>query len=160
VDLLCAQLLALCLDLGGRGMDILAGYTGGSLGSGDAGELAQALAWPAALPLSGGEGGPRKGRRSSAGAAGPLPELPAAGRGTCVLALPRTTAGGGALDRFLSRLAARDSGEAPPCDIVFVYQEPSLREIAESCARLYGARGGIRAFAMAVPPGGPEEGAP
>jgi hypothetical protein len=154
VDLLCAQVLTICLELSGRGLDILTGYTGGPLYSGDAAELAQALAWPAALPLPGGEKLSRPWAliRHTREPAAP-PELPSAGRGTCVLALPRTTTGGGrdssALDRFLSRPA----GEAAPCDIIFVYTEnPALREGAESCARLYGSRGGVRAFAMALRP--------
>ena len=160
VDLLCAQVLAICLDLSGRGMDILAGYTGGPLYGGDATELAQALAWPAALPLPGGEKLPRswtqlhgKGdRRGVSGGPASPPELPVAERGTCILALPRTSIGGGirgssALDRFLSRPAF-------PCDIIFVHTGASpLRETAESCARLYGSRGGVRAFAMALRPG-------
>jgi hypothetical protein len=160
VDMLCAQALAICLDLGGRGMDILTGYTGGPLSGGDAAELAQALAWPAALPLPGGGKLPRPWtliRRAPApgadpGGPGSPPGLPSAGRGTCILALPRTSIGGGrdssALDRFLSRSAGA------PCDIVFVYTEPRLRETAESCVRLYGSRSGVRAFALA-PQGGP-----
>jgi hypothetical protein len=168
VDLLCAQLLAAALDLSGRGMDLLTGYTGGVLRGGDAAELGEALAWPAALPLPGGAagslkrgGGPRK--RLAAAAPGPLPELPAADRGTCILALPRTVIGGGAagssaLDRFLSR--PQSAGEIPPCDIIFIYPDPSLREAAEGCARLYGSRRGVRSFALAVRPGGAENGAP
>jgi hypothetical protein len=175
VDLLCAQVLAICLDLGGRGMDVLTGYTGGPLCGGDAAELAQALAWPAALPLPGGGKLPRPwalirrmpepagysgGFGGPGGLSGPPPELPSAGRGTCILALPRTTTGGGkdssALDRFLSRPAC----DAAPCDVIFVYTaEPApLRESAEGCARLYGSRAGVRAFAMALRPGGPEGG--
>jgi uncharacterized protein (DUF58 family) len=160
VDLLCAQVLALCLDLSRRGMDVLAGYTGGSLHGGNGAELAQALAWPAALPLPGGKEAPRPRAliRRALGFGprfpkqeGPPPELPSAGRGTCILALPRTSAGGGkdssALDRFLSRPA----GET---DIIFVYTGgPRRRESAESCARLYGSRSGIRAFALALQPG-------
>jgi hypothetical protein len=171
VDLLCAQLLALCLDLGSRGMDLLTGYTGGALRGGDAAELGEALAWPVALPLSGGAAGSPRRRgpgdpeKRRAAAPGPLPELPAAERGTCVLALPRTTIGGGAagssaLDRFLSRPASQSAGETPPRDIVFIYSDPSLREAAESCARVYGVRRGVRAFAMAVRPKGTETGTP
>jgi hypothetical protein len=161
VDLLCGQLLALCLDLGGRGVDLLTGYTGGPLRGGDAAELAQAMAWPAALPLSGGPPrGPGKGSAPE-----PLPDLPSAEQGACILALPRTVIGGGAagssaLDRFLSRLASRTPGETPSCDIIFIYTAASQREAAESCARLYGARRGIRAAAMAVRPGGAESEAP
>jgi hypothetical protein len=165
VDLLCAQVLAICLDLGGRGMDVLTGYTGGSLYGGDAAELARAMAWPAALPLPGGGKLPRpwallrRARKPAGGSGGPAvppPELPSAGRGTCILALPRTTTGGGkdssALDRFLSRPAE----DAAPRDVIFVYtEEAPLRESAESCARFYGSRAGVRAFAMALQPCGP-----
>jgi uncharacterized protein (DUF58 family) len=169
LDLLCAQALALCLDLNRRGLDVLTGYTGGSLCGGDGAELAQALAWPAVLPLSGGNaprprglsralpwalirrvllrpGESRKPEPSSP------PELPSAGRGTCILALPRTTGGSSALDRFLSRLPAGEAGGT--CDIIFVYTEdPRRRENAESCTRLYGSRAGVRAFALALPSG-------
>jgi hypothetical protein len=166
VDLLCAQVLALCLDLSRRGMDVLSGYTGGSLQGGDGAALAQALAWPAALPLPGGRGASRPWglpwpwtliRRALGFGPRPIqegspPELPSAEWGTCILALPRTSTGGGrnssALDRFLSRSA----GET---DIIFVYSEdPRRRESAGSCARLYGSRNGVRAFALALP-GGP-----
>jgi hypothetical protein len=153
LDLLCAQALALCLDLKRRGMDILIGYTGGSLQGGEAAELAQALAWPAALPLPGGNARPWGRSRTRKGLPEPPapPELPPAGRGTCILALPRTTTGSGALDRFLARPAG-EAGES--CDIIFVYTEdPRRRESAESCARLYGARTGVRTFALALPSG-------
>jgi hypothetical protein len=140
VDMLCAQALAMSLDLAGRGMDVLAGYTGGEIRGGP--DLARAMAWPASLPLPGPAG---KGK----GPGGPPPELPAADRGTCILALPRTSAGAAALDRFLSR---RPSPSAP-CDIFFLYAENGpgrLAEAAEACARLYGSRNAVRAGALAV----------
>jgi hypothetical protein len=160
VDLLCEQVLAISLDLSGRGMEVLTGYTGGALRGGDPAELARAMAWPAALPLPAGERralergrGPGSARRGSAKkssarpGSGQAPELPAAEGGTCILALPRTTGGqdSGALDRFLSRRA----GNALPCDIIFLYTG-ELREEAETCARIYGARNAVRAFAMEV----------
>jgi hypothetical protein len=167
VDLLCAQALAIALDFAGRGMDVLTGYTGGELRGGDAGELAQAMAWPAALPLSASAPGPgsrlqaalrrapRRNRPLSA-----LPELPSADRGTCILALPRTL-DSGALDRFLSRRAAgAESASLLPCDLIFLCRrgDPApLREAAETCARLYGARNAVRATALIVPEADGEE---
>jgi hypothetical protein len=163
VDLLCAQALAIALDFAGRGMDVLAGYTGGKLRGGDAGELAQAMAWPAALPLS--APGPEPGAglwaalRRAPRRKRPLPppELPSADRGTCILALPRTL-DSGALDRFLSRRAAGEEASSLPCDIIFLCRrdDPApLQEAAETCARLYGARNAVRAQAIALNiPGG------
>jgi hypothetical protein len=157
LDLLCAQALAIALDLNRRGMDVLVGYTGGELRGGDGAELSQALAWPAALPLS--VPGKRRDRDL------PLPELPpAADRGTCILALPRSLGGpeSGALERFLARRGAgAESGAS--CDILFLYPAdgpPALREAAETCARLYGGRGGLRARALGLEgPGSDREGA-
>jgi hypothetical protein len=139
-------------------MDVLAGYTGGKIWEGES--LAQAMAWPASLPLAdpAGKGcGPsrsgRPGKKTKPGAAPPeraLPELPSADRGTCILALPRTSGGTDALDRFLNRRAS----PPPPCEIVFLYTENGpapVREAAETCARLYGARNAVRAQAIAVP---------
>jgi uncharacterized protein (DUF58 family) len=130
VDLLCAQALALVRDLVGRGMDVLTGYTGGEIRVGE--DPAQSMAWPASLPLH-----------------GPA-ELPSPDRGTCILALPRSSVGEAALDRFLKRL----SSQPLPCDMLFLYPEQGpapVREAAETCARLYGGRSGLRAQALAVP---------
>ncbi|MDR3146865.1 MAG: DUF58 domain-containing protein [Treponema sp.] len=138
LDLLCVQALTLALDLAGRGMDLLTGYTGGRLRGGE--ELARAMAWPASLPL------PAPGK----GPAEQPPELPSADRGTCILALPRTSVGTDALDRFLTRRAS-----APmPCEILFLYPENAseqVREAAETCARLYGSRNAVRAWAVEAP---------
>ncbi|MDR2376960.1 MAG: DUF58 domain-containing protein [Treponema sp.] len=150
VDLLCVQALTIALDLAGRGMDVLTGYTGGKIQDGD---LVQAMAWPASLPLPGPAGkGQRPGKDRSLGreTGGALPELPSLDRGTCILALPRTSGGTGALDRFLNR---RPSPPLP-CDIIFLYTEngpDQIREAAETCARLYGARNAVHAQALAVP---------
>jgi hypothetical protein len=215
VDLLCAQALAIALDLSGRGMDVMVGYTGGKLWSGDGAELSQALAWPAALSLSvpappAGPRGRLRAALSGGGAAGragagladtaggradaaeapagpgvgpgpagsgpgrakrrdrdlPPPELPlATDRGTCVLALPRSLAGpdSGALERFLARRGpAGPEAGAPSCELFFLYQvddPPSLREAAETCARLYGGRSGLRAQALGLESPAVDEGA-
>jgi hypothetical protein len=166
VDLLCAQALAIALDFTRRGMDVLTGYTGGKLRGGDPAELEEALAWPAAwptalavpgfVPAAGLWARLRGGRRR--GAETPRPELPlGADRGTCVLALPRSFGGAdsGALERFLSRRAAGpEAGSSSPlCDLIFLYQAegpPVLREAAETCARLYGSRSGLRAQALGL----------
>jgi uncharacterized protein (DUF58 family) len=205
VDQLCEQALAIALAFTGRGMDVLIGYTGGPLTGGDGEELAEAMAGPSVImraPSTGrGKGRPLDNTFSA--------ELPIAGRGTCILALPRTTGGTGAtaLDRFLTRRAGgavfapaagpsnataglgggdgNDSPAAPgtsggpqssaPCEIIFIYPDDgvprvsaaqrqeglagsktargkaaAIRETAETCARLYDSRAGVRALAMAA----------
>jgi hypothetical protein len=128
VDLLCVQALTMARELAGRGMDVLTGYTGGTIREGDP---AQAMAWPASLPVS-----------------GPA-ELPSVDRGTCILALPRTSAGTSALDRLLGRRPPPPL----PCDILFLYTEDGpglIQEAAETCARLYGARNAVRSQAVPI----------
>jgi hypothetical protein len=182
VDLLCTQALTMALDLAGRGMDVLIGCTGGKIRGGDAAELGEALAWPAALPvpasslpavpvppLPGRKDRDRKRQGKQRMADNGMQELPlAADRGTFILALPRTTGGASALDRFLSRRAGGEAA-SPPCDIIFLYysetgrpedgpasprkaglREVSLRETAETCARLYGSRNALRARALGL----------
>jgi hypothetical protein len=131
VDLLCENALALALDYSGRVMDVSIGYTGGGITGGGPGELAAVLAYPAALPFS------------------VSLELPAAddARGVLVLALPRTgDSGAAALENFLKKRGAKQS-----VDLLFLYGEDSsrrgasLEENAETCARLYGGKGGVRA---------------
>jgi hypothetical protein len=130
VDLLCENALALALEYTDRGMEVSLGYTGGEgLHGGGAGELAAALAYPAARSLS---------------AAGDLPALGDA-RGVLVLALPRTWGSATALDRFLKK-----KGAAMPMDLLFLYtgdeggRGNSLEESAETGVRLYGS-GGVHA---------------
>jgi uncharacterized protein (DUF58 family) len=128
VDLLCENALALATASLDRGMDVLAGYTGGGLRGGTQGELAEFLAYPAALPL----GSPE--------------DLPAApgGRGALILALPRTAEG--ALDRYLKK-------QDPPAeaDPLFLYRGEGLDEAAAACVRLYRQKGGGRARRIRVP---------
>jgi uncharacterized protein (DUF58 family) len=123
VDLLCEHALALALAYLDRGMDIQAGYTGGGLRGGSAAELAEALAYPAALPLSAGEA---------------LPEV--SGRGVLLLALPRDSGEGAALDRFLRKREGKQE-----VDLVFLYQGEGLAEAAETCVRLYHQKPGLHA---------------
>jgi uncharacterized protein (DUF58 family) len=131
VDILCRGALAAALEFSGRGVEVSIGYTGGKIREGNASEMAQALAWPAALPL-----------------ASP-PDLPSPpeGRaaGILILALPRTRAAPAALDRFL-----KARGPDRSADLFFIYEEGNpkaadLKEAAEICAAIYGRKPGIHA---------------
>jgi hypothetical protein len=121
VDNLCENALAAALEFASRGMDILVGYTGGTI----LGEnMAAALALPAALPLSSMEN---------------LPEVPR-DRGVLILALPRSSSEPSALDRFLK---GRDSKQG--LDLFFLYDSNNSRvaeweEAAKICANLYGRK--------------------
>jgi hypothetical protein len=142
-DLLCGYALAGVAAYAEAGMEIAVGYTGGSIRGGSPGELAAALAYPSALPLTGSE---------------ELP-LPEEGQGILILALPRAyfpagepgAAGdgksggaeaGAALDRFLKRRGNRYT------DICFLYGEegPAGAEAAaETCVNVYNRKGGVYA---------------
>jgi uncharacterized protein (DUF58 family) len=132
VDLLCENALAAALEYTSRGIHVAAGHTGGGIREGSPPELAEALAYPAALPLPGTENLPR------------TPE----DRGLLILALPRTAGnfaprGAGdstALDRFLSR-----RGNKETLELIFLYEGDEPEESAEACARRYRQRGGIYA---------------
>jgi uncharacterized protein (DUF58 family) len=133
VDLLCENALAAALEYTESGMDILVGYTGGKIRGGAAADLAEALAWPAALSLSGPEDYP----------------VPGEDRGLLILALPRSSGESSALDRFLKK---RDPKQW--VDLVFLYEDDSpetgaaaaaLQGAAETNVRLYGQKPGIRA---------------
>jgi hypothetical protein len=130
VDLLCENALALVLDDLARGIDVLTGYTGGRLRGGSAAEAAEALAYPAALPLSAGED---------------LPEPD--GRGVLLLALPRDSGGNAALDRFL-----RKPGANRPVDLVFLYQGEALDKAAETCVRRYDQNAGLHVRCLRLSP--------
>jgi uncharacterized protein (DUF58 family) len=137
VDLLCENALAAALDFSEAGMDILFGYPGGGIRGGAAVDLAEALAWPAALPLSGPEDYP----------------VPAEDRGFLILALPRSAGGNSALDRFLKK-----RGPKQQADLIFLYEEDqihragngaaALREAAETGVRIYGQKPGVYAGAF------------
>jgi uncharacterized protein (DUF58 family) len=132
VDLLCANALSLSLACTGAGMDVLTGYTGGTIRGGTDAELAAALAWPFALPLN----------RGALNAEFPTP---GEDRGVLILALPRSTSGESALDRFLKRLQPNRK-----IDLAFLYNGSSRtirarNEAAETCAALYGRWSGVSA---------------
>jgi uncharacterized protein (DUF58 family) len=148
VDLLCENTLAAALEYSGPGMDILTGYTGGKI-RGQA-DLAEALALPAALPLSGPEDYP------------PAPE----DRGILILALPRCAGEASALDRFLKKRDPKqqidliflcgDGGgsckaKGPPAATVFTSGGAAdLAAAAENNVSLYGQKPGVRAVAFMV----------
>jgi hypothetical protein len=118
-------------------MDILVGYTGGKIRGGAAADLAEALAWPAALSLSD---------------PGDYP-VPGEDRGFLILALPRSAGENSALDRFLKR---RDPKQR--MDLVFLYEDErlpgaaatALRAAAETGARVYGQKPGVHAGAFCI----------
>ena len=136
VDLLCENALAAALDFSEAGMDILVGYTGGKIRGGPAADLAESLAWPAVLPLSGPEDYPS----------------PSEDRGFLILALPRSAGESSALDRFLKK---RDPQQQ--VDLVFLHEEnqpgagdktAALQGAVETCVRIYGQKPGVHAGAF------------
>jgi uncharacterized protein (DUF58 family) len=143
VDLLCENALAATLEYAEAGMDILVGYTGGKIRGGPAADLAEALAWPAALPLS---------------APGDYP-TPGEDRGFLILALPRFSGENSALDRFLKN---RDPKQQ--IDLAFLYGDDdsrgsggraALAAAAETNVGIYGQKPGVHAGAFCCPgPGG------
>ncbi|MCL2319136.1 MAG: DUF58 domain-containing protein [Treponema sp.] len=166
VDLLCENALAVALDFSSLGMDILIGYTGGSISGGkeesaplDAGELAAALAFPAAIYRSAGTAElPRTDlpganldlRRADLRRANlDLPPAPG-DRAVLILALPRTSADTSALDRFLKKREPKQE-----TDIVFLYnpldsRAAELEDSARVCVNLYNGKAGIHAVKAAV----------
>jgi hypothetical protein len=110
-------------------MDVEIGYTGGKIQGGTATELAEILAYPAALPLS---------------AVAELPEV--SDRAVLLLTLPRDSAEGAALDRFL-----RKRGSGRGVDLVFLYRGEGLDEAAETCVRLYRHKPALHARRLRLP---------
>jgi hypothetical protein len=129
VDRLCENAMEVVLDYSDQGMSIFIGYTGGKIQSGSKSELAAALAYPAAIPLTGG-----------------LEELPLSpeDRGILILALPRSNTASAALDRFL-----KNRPSIQKVEILFLYQNESLYNQAEGNARLYGQYHGVSAHSIA-----------
>jgi uncharacterized protein (DUF58 family) len=126
VDLLCENALAAVLEYSERaGAEVLVGYTGGGIRGGNAAELADALAYPAALPFTPAE-------------KGELPGTP--DRGVLILALPRTGTEPSALDRFLK---GRMPGQT--AEILFLYTGDLPDKAAETCVSIYGQKGGVHA---------------
>jgi hypothetical protein len=130
VDLLCENALALAAAYLNRGVDILAGYTGGGLRGGTQGDLAEFLAYPAALPLASGEDLPG----------------PPGDRALLILALPREAGETSALDRCLKK--RRPPAEA---DLIFLYRGDGLDEAAAACVRRYRRKGGCHARYIRIP---------
>jgi len=145
IDMLCENALAAALACAESGMDVLIGYSGGVMCNGNVSplspaELATALAWPAASPLS---------------ASLNLPAAPD-GCGILILSLPRSSAEPSAIDRFLNNTARNDSSSRPVellflCDgsgSTIAYTERLAA--AEVCAALYNQRPGVRARVFGV----------
>jgi hypothetical protein len=153
VDLLCENALAAVLEYGER-TEVLIGYTGGGIRGGNPAELADALAYPAALPLAPAGGSaafPRRifphpaGPAGLSGAAGDgafvpaeLPQAP--DRGVLILALPRSGAETSALDRFLKKRTPQQTTE-----LLFLYEGDRPEEAAGTCVSIYGQKGGVHA---------------
>jgi uncharacterized protein (DUF58 family) len=144
IDLLCENALAAALACTESGMDVLIGYSGGvipgviqggNVSPLPASELAAALAWPAASPLS---------------AAAKLPAAPD-NCGVLILALPRSSAATSAMDHFLNDTSNR------PVELLFLYGSDGNTvayserlAAAEVCAALYNQRAGVRARVFGV----------
>ena len=139
IDLLCENALAAALACTESGMDVLIGYSGGVMRGNvsplPATELAVALAWPAASPLS---------------ASVKLPAVPD-NCGVLILALPRSSAESSSIDRFLNDTANR------PVELLFLYGSTGgtiayseRLAAAEVCAALYNQRTGVRARVFGV----------
>ncbi|GHV04981.1 hypothetical protein FACS189485_11290 [Spirochaetia bacterium] len=147
VDRLCENALAAALECAARGMDVLVGYAGGEIRGGTPAELAVALAWPAAIGVRRLSAEPSAepatpSRKRVLGSPQDYPDAP--DRGFLILALPRTIGGGGAestaLDRFLKK---RDVKQGT--DLIFLYEGEQLDDPAETCAAIYGQKGGVHA---------------
>jgi hypothetical protein len=151
IDLLCENALAAALACAELGMNAFTGYSGGAtpgvihnvIRNGDVSppELATALAWPAAAPLSAGIS---------------LPSVPG-GCGVLILALPRSSAEPSAIDRFLNDTARNSNSANPQVELLFlcdrsrsamVYNERLAA--AEVCAALYNQRPGVKARIFGV----------
>ena len=143
IDMLCENALAAAIACAESGMDVIIGN--GDRHSGNehaAGKNSpnSALAWPAAMPLSGSVR---------------LPAVPE-DRGILILALPRASADTSALDQFLKDIAIRSAGKSQSIDIVFicdVSDDGSVADrlaAAETCAALYNRRPGVRARVAGV----------
>jgi len=150
-DLLCENGLAAGLACAANGLNVQIGCTSKAESQEakktvTAAEMAAALAWPAAIPLS------------------EAAHLPAASndRGVLILAMPRANAQQSALDRFLAGHAGRNAGRsaAPAVEIFFLYKSDAKKGItagsgelagaAETCAGVYGRRPGVRARAIGL----------
>jgi uncharacterized protein (DUF58 family) len=130
VDLLCENALALAIAYTAQGLDLSIAYTGGDIQRGTQAELALALAYPAALPLSGSE------------------ELPSPeDEGLLILALPRVVGVESALDRFLQQ---RNTHQG--VDMVFLYEGSSRDEAAEIVVGIYGKKSGVTARSIRINP--------
>ena len=143
IDLLCENALAAAGACAESGMDVITGFSGGTLSavSPAAKDLAMTLAWPAAIPLS---ASPR------------LPAVPE-DRGIIILALPRANAETSALDHFLKDTASRCAGKTQTIDVLFICGRDTGDEgfagrlaAAETCAALYNQRPGVRARVAAT----------
>jgi hypothetical protein len=145
VDLLCEQTLALAREYANRGMDILIGYTGGTIREGIPGGPAVILAHPAAMPLRAGIARPELAPTELVPRE--LPDVPE-DRGTLLLALPRTVdrelQGETALDRFLKKQGSRKTTY-----LLFLYTENTENggpeEAAERDVIFYNRKGGVHA---------------
>ena len=143
IDILCENALAVTIACDESGMNVLIGcigceqVVGTSDGVNQAKDLASALAWPAARPLS---------------LDNSFPPVPA-DRGILILALPRVSAETSALDRFLKERAGSFTGNnfTRTIDIFFISDNDAGHlSAAETCAALYNRRAGVRAAILGL----------
>ncbi|MDR3167837.1 MAG: DUF58 domain-containing protein [Treponema sp.] len=155
VDLLCENAMAAILEYSDReGTEVLMGYTSGDIRGGNAAELADALAYPAALPFSpvrrsatawgekffpaAGSAGIIEGAETGGSVPEELPRV--SDRGILILALPRAGAETSALDRFLKKRIPQQNVE-----ILFLYEGDFPEKAAETCVSIYRQKGGVHA---------------
>ena len=154
VDLLCENALAAALACAESGMDVLVGHSGGKITGGNAGSLASALAWPAAVPIT------AKPATPGGGAGNSFPAVPG-DRGIIILALPRSGSETSAIDCFLKETSGLSAGKngARPVELLFLYdggvtadkaRSGEIPAAAELCAAVYNRRPGVRAGVLAA----------
>ena len=161
VDLLCENALAAALACSSGGLNVQIGTNQTEFSiviqnTVTPAQMAAALAWPCALPLS--------------AASGQL-SVTAEDRGILIFALPRASAEVSALDNFLTAHCGRNAGQSivKSVELVFLYgcgepdaphvrqgelsataESSAVAEAAETCAAMYNRRSGVRARAVGV----------
>ena len=137
IDILCENALTAIREFNLSGKEILIGYTGGKIQKSDA----FTLAWPAALPLWSEYDFPQLNET--------LTNTPS-DWGLVILALPRSSTGNTALDRFLSTRLPQQS-----VDLIFLHSRHGKKandkdEAGRACAAFYGRKNAVHARSIIV----------
>jgi uncharacterized protein (DUF58 family) len=141
VDLLCENALAAAIECADSGLNVqIGGNARKTAAVVKPEEIASALAWSAALPLS---------------VTAPFGEV-TAGQGIVIFAMPKATSQPSAIDHFLQG-SGRSGNNSASIDIIFMYstdgeaQAKIIEEraaAAETCAALYNQHANVRARAV------------